>query len=1021
MPGPQCRSPFLVAAIACTFAGLCYAEMASAVPVAGSAYTYSYATMGELVAWIIGWDLVLEYAEGAATVGVGWSGYLVSLLDCSACTFRPPHLGATPLVYRRRGEPSGGRTAPTTGWNLDRRAASTCRRCSSSRSLSTILVIGIKESAKVNNLIVILKVAVVLLFVAFGLNYVNPANWHPFIPPNTGDLRRVTAGAASSRGAGLIFFAYIGFDAVSHGGAGSQEPAAGHAHRHPRLAGHLHHAVRPGLAVLTGMVRYTELNVAHPVAYAVEKVGAPHWARVLIDHRRGRGPRVGGAGHAAGPKPGVLLDVARRAAGPLGGQGASPFPDALSVTIYHRYHRGDRHRPVAVRSSWASWSTSAPCSPSCWSASVSWCSGRPGPTSTGRSGRRWVPFVPIMGIICCLGLMATLPADTWLRLIVWLLIGFVIYFGYGRKHSVLQREREAQALRKTRERTDPSLGAAAEPQNPNSLFRRKSVTALQAGGGRGPQPQAGTRPAESHGARDRRHHRHRHLRAHRHGGGPERRPRRILSFVLAGTASVFAALCYSEFASLVPMAGSAYTYGYATLGELVAWIIGWDLVLEYALAATTVAIGWSGYMVSFLADIGIHIPAHWQAARGTVVTLADGSTTTAILNLPAVLIIAVVTTLLVVGIKESASVNNVIVFIKLTVVLLFIVLAAPHVNPDNWHPFIPPNTGHREHFGFSGVVAGAAIVFFAYIGFDAVSTAAQEAKNPQRDMPIGILGSLVICTVLYIIVSAIADRGRALQRARRARPDRQGGRLPPGSAWLCHPDQDGRHRRPRPRSFWSSCWASRGCSTRCPGWLLPPFVRRIHPRFRTPYITSIITGVAVAIPAAILPVRDAAKLVSIGTLLAFVIVCTGVLVLRIREPNLHRPVQDAVGLVRGPDRAALSAAYLMVYLDKETWIRLLVWLVIGLAIYFPTAGAIRCSQADGKLKLDARVLVGLLVFGNDVFVTSREGCPGTSPLPRALEPGQRVCLTTHVNPDGDGLGQRGRPGASAASGRASMR
>ena len=277
----------------------------------------------------------------------------------------------------------------------------------------------------------------------------------------------------------------------------------------------------------------------------------------------------------------------------------------------------------------------------------------------------------------------------------------------------------------------------------NSLFRRKSVTALQAEAaadhslkralgvlnltalgvgaiiGTGIFVLTGTVAAQNAG------------------------PAVVLSFVLAGVASIFAALCYSEFASLVPMAGSAYTYGYATLGEFIAWIIGWDLVLEYALAATTVAIGWSGYMVSFLDGLGIHIPAHWQAARGTVVTLADGSQVTALLNLPAVFIIAVITTLLVVGIKESASVNNVIVLIKVAVVLLFIALAASHVNPDNWHPFIPPNTGAREHFGFSGVVAGAAIVFFAYIGFDSVTTAAQEAKNPQRDMPIAIIGSLV--------------------------------------------------------------------------------------------------------------------------------------------------------------------------------------------------------------------------------------------------------------------------------------
>jgi APA family basic amino acid/polyamine antiporter len=409
-------------------------------------------------------------------------------------------------------------------------------------------------------------------------------------------------------------------------------------------------------------------------------------------------------------------------------------------------------------------------------------------------------------------------------------------------------------------------------------------------------------------------------------------PAVVLSFVLAGIASVFAALCYSEFASLVPMAGSAYTYSYATLGEFVAWIIGWDLVLEYALAGTTVAIGWSGYVVSFLNDLGIHIPAHWQAARGTVVTLADGTTTTAILNLPAVFIIAVVTTLLVVGIKESASVNNVIVFVKLTVVILFIILAAPHINPANWHPFIPPNTGAREHFGTSGIVAGAGIVFFAYIGFDAVSTAAQEAKNPQRDMPIGIIGSLLICTVLYIVVSAIAT-----------------GVVP--YAKLDVPDPIAKVTDYAGLGIFSSfiklgaiagltsvilvqlLGQSRVFYSMSRDGLLPPFVRRIHPRFRTPYITSIVTGLAVAVPAAILPVRDAAKLVSIGTLLAFVLVSLGVLVLRIREPNLPRPFKTPFFWFVAP-MGAISAAYLMFYLDKETWLRLIVWLIIGLVIYF---------------------------------------------------------------------------------------
>ena len=409
-------------------------------------------------------------------------------------------------------------------------------------------------------------------------------------------------------------------------------------------------------------------------------------------------------------------------------------------------------------------------------------------------------------------------------------------------------------------------------------------------------------------------------------------PAVILSFVLAGVASVFAALCYSEFASLVPMAGSAYTYGYATLGEFVAWIIGWDLVLEYALSATTVAIGWSGYVVSFLEDFGIHIPAHFQAARGTVVTLADGTTQLALFNVPAVLIIAIVTTLLVVGIKESANVNNVIVMIKLAVVILFIVFAAPHVNPDNWHPFIPANTGHREHFGFSGVVAGASIVFFAYIGFDAVSTAAQEAKNPQRDMPIGILGSLIICTVLYVVVAAIATGVVPYTQLDVPAPIAKVADYA-GLGKLSSLIKMGAIAGLSSVILVQLLGQSRVFYSMSRDGLLPPFVQKIHPRFRTPYITSILTGLAVAIPAAVLPVRDAAKLVSIGTLLAFVIVCTGVLVLRIREPDLPRPFKTPLVWFVAP-AGSLSAAYLMFYLDIETWIRLVVWLAIGLTIYF---------------------------------------------------------------------------------------
>jgi APA family basic amino acid/polyamine antiporter len=422
-------------------------------------------------------------------------------------------------------------------------------------------------------------------------------------------------------------------------------------------------------------------------------------------------------------------------------------------------------------------------------------------------------------------------------------------------------------------------------------------------------------------------------------------PAVVLSFALAGVASIFAALCYSEFASLVPMAGSAYTYGYATLGEFVAWIIGWDLVLEYALSATTVAIGWSGYIVSFLKDFGIHIPAQFQAARGTVVTLADGSTDTALFNLPAVFIIAAVTTLLVVGIKESASVNNVIVIIKLAVVVLFIILATPHIDPDNWKPFIPENTGHRENFGFSGVVAGAAIVFFAYIGFDAVSTAAQEAKNPQRDMPIGIIGSLIICTVLYIAVAAIATGVVRYTDLDVPDPIAKVADMA-GLGVFATLIKLGAIAGLTSVILVQLLGQSRVFYSMSRDGLLPPFVQKIHPRFRTPYITSIATGLAVAIPAAILPVRDAAKLVSIGTLLAFVIVCIGVLVLRVREPNLRRPFKTPFIWFVAP-MGAISAGYLMFYLDSETWLRLLIWLAVGLAIYF-LYGRTHSNLAPGK-------------------------------------------------------------------------
>jgi len=406
----------------------------------------------------------------------------------------------------------------------------------------------------------------------------------------------------------------------------------------------------------------------------------------------------------------------------------------------------------------------------------------------------------------------------------------------------------------------------------------------------------------------------------------------ILSFVLAGLASIFAAFCYSEFASLVPMSGSAYTYSYATLGELFAWIIGWDLILEYAVGGITVAIGWSGYVVSLLHDFGVDIPPRLTAAYGTMVTLADGTQVPALFNLPAILIVAAVTVLLVIGIKESAWYNNLIVFVKLAVILAFLALAAHAVNPANWHPFIPANNGTFGQFGWSGIMMGSGTVFFAYIGFDAVSTAAQETRNPQRDMPLGIIGSLIICTVLYIAVAAVATGVVPYAQLDNPAPialvaDRAVG------GWMSVMIKIGAIAglssvimvlmMGQTRIFWVMSRDG----------LLPPFVGAVHPKFKTPWITTIITGVIVAFVSALLNVREASNLCSIGTLLAFVIVCVSVLVLRVREPGLKRTFTTPCVWLVAP-LGALAALALMAPLPNTAWIRLIGWFAIGMILYF---------------------------------------------------------------------------------------
>jgi APA family basic amino acid/polyamine antiporter len=427
-----------------------------------------------------------------------------------------------------------------------------------------------------------------------------------------------------------------------------------------------------------------------------------------------------------------------------------------------------------------------------------------------------------------------------------------------------------------------------------------------------------------------------------------------LSFVLAGITCAFAGLCYAEFASIIPIAGSAYTYGYATLGELVAWIIGWDLCLEYGFGAATVAAGWSGYFTALLAQFHIYVPPQFTATPGAKLVFfksewmplaslpsgIDGSLlphATGAFNLVAFLAILVVTAVLVIGIKESANLNSVIVFVKLTVVAIFIVVGGwflikhPDLANHNWHPFIPKSDGHGN-FGINGIAVGAASVFFAYIGFDAVSTAAQEAKNPKRDMPIGILGSLVICTILYIIVSTILTGLVNYKALNVAAPVALGIKVT-GVSWGELLVTIGAVFGLGTVMLVMLLGQSRVLYSMSKDGLLWHWVSAIHPKFRTPWISTIVVGVFVAVMPAFFDVEQLSKLVNIGTLLAFTIVSAGVWVLRVRRPDLPRPFKTPfVPLV--PILGIISAVFLMTRLPLFTWKVMIGWLVFGLIIYF---------------------------------------------------------------------------------------
>jgi basic amino acid/polyamine antiporter, APA family len=417
-----------------------------------------------------------------------------------------------------------------------------------------------------------------------------------------------------------------------------------------------------------------------------------------------------------------------------------------------------------------------------------------------------------------------------------------------------------------------------------------------------------------------------------------------ISMALVGVACAFAGLCYAEMASTVPVAGSAYTYAYATMGELIAWIIGWDLVLEYAAGAATVGVGWSGHLVSLLEQLNIHLPANltnaptaWctEAQVGAVAGCAHYglNMTGAIVNLPAVFVVAVMSTILVIGISESAKVNNLIVILKVAIVLLVVAVGLGHVNSANWTPLIPPNTGEWGTYGWSGVLRGAGLVFFSYIGFDAVSTAAQEAKNPQKDMPIGILGSLFVCTLLYIIVSAVLTGMVPYTQLGGNAPVADAMRIVGAPSWIRILIDIGAVLGLGSVILVMLLGQSRVFYSMSRDGLIGKWGSAVHPKFRTPYLSTIFTGIAVGFATGILPLQLLGQLVNIGTLLAFVLVCAGVWILRGKRPELDRPFRTPL-MPLVPILGILFCFGLMMTLPADTWLRLIVWLLIGFAIYF---------------------------------------------------------------------------------------
>lgn len=411
-------------------------------------------------------------------------------------------------------------------------------------------------------------------------------------------------------------------------------------------------------------------------------------------------------------------------------------------------------------------------------------------------------------------------------------------------------------------------------------------------------------------------------------------PAVTISFILAAVGCAFAGLCYAEFASMIPVAGSAYTYSYATMGEFVAWIIGWDLVLEYALGAATVAVSWSRYLLELLSSWGIHLPASFVTSPYETLSLADGTVIDGgFINLPAVIIVFMLSLLLIRGTQGSARMNNVLVILKIAVVLVFIVLGWSHIDPQNYVPYIPENTGVRSEFGWTGIATGAAVVFFAFIGFDAVSTAAQEAKNPQKGMPIGILGSLVVCTILYVLFSHVMTG-------------------------LVHYSEFANDAKPAATAFAKTGYdflqqglilailagytsvmlvmllgQSRVFYSMSQDGLLPKFFGDVHQKFKSPWKTNLFFMVFVSLFAGFVPVSDLGHMVSIGTLFAFSLVCAGVWLMRVKQPEMKRSFKTPL-VPFVPIMGITVCVYLMSSLPVEAWYRLAAWLGLGLIIYF---------------------------------------------------------------------------------------